>query len=63
MKLIESWYKKWSVHLLAACIAIAELAPYLPEVREHLPADWYRYAFMLVLAARIIRQKSDEAAS
>ena len=60
MKLIESWYKKWSVHLLAACIAIAELAPYLPEVREHLPEDWYRYAFILVLAARIIRQKSDD---
>ena len=60
MKLVQSWYKKWSVHLLAACIAIAELAPYLPEVREHLPVDWYRYAFMLVLAARIIRQKSDD---
>lgn len=60
MKLVQSWYKKWSVHLLAACIAIAELAPYLPEVREHLPADWYRYAFMLVLAARIIKQKSND---
>lgn len=59
--LIDRWWSKWSVHLLAACIAIAELAPYLPEVREHLPADWYRYAFMAVLAARIIRQKSGEA--
>ena len=58
MNIVQSWYKKWSVNLLAACIAIAEFAPYLPEVRENLPADWYRYAFMLVLAARIIQQKN-----
>lgn len=63
MKLIDKWWSKWSVHVLAVCIAIAELAPYLPEVREHLPADWYRYAFYIVLAARIIRQKSDGQAA
>lgn len=62
MKLIDKWWGKWSVHVLAVCIAIAELAPYLPEVREHLPSDWYRYAFYVVLAARIIRQKSNGTA-
>lgn len=40
MKMVEQWWKKWSVQILAACIAIAELAPYLPEVQDHLPADW-----------------------
>lgn len=63
MKLIESWYKKWSVHLLGLCIFIAELAPYLPEVEQHLPANWYRFAFYAILAARIIRQKSDGPAT
>jgi len=61
MKLIDKFWSRWSVQILAACITIAELAPYLPEVREHLPPDWYRYAFYVVLAARIIRQKSGEA--
>ena len=57
MKMIEGWWKKWSVQLLAACIAIAELAAYLPEVREYLPPDWYRWAFMAVMLARIVSQK------
>jgi hypothetical protein len=59
MKLIEHWWKKWSVQLLAGCIAVAELAPYLPEVEAHLPADWYRFAFYAVLMARIVRQKNE----
>lgn len=61
MEIVSGWWKKWSVHLLGACIAVAELAPYLPEVEQYLPADWYRLAFYAVLAARIIKQKSDAA--
>ena len=59
MRFVEQWWKKWSVQLLAACVFIAELAAYLPEVREHLPPDWYRWAFMLVLAARIVKQRNE----
>lgn len=62
MKLVEQWWKKWSSQILVACIAVAELAAYLPEIREHLPADWYRWAFMLVLAARIVKQRSEPSA-
>jgi len=61
MKIIEKWWATWSVQILAVCIAIAELAPYLPEVQEHLPADWYRFAFMVILAARIVKQKAKDA--
>lgn len=59
MKLVEKWYQAWSVWLLGSAIGVAELAPYVPELQEHLPADWYRAAFLVVLAARIVKQKAD----
>lgn len=58
MKLVDGWKKAWSVWLLGAAIGIAELAPYVPELQEHLPPDWYRAAFLIVLAARVISQKA-----
>lgn len=61
MLLVESWWKKWSVQILAACIAVAELSAYLPEVREYLPPEWYRFAFLLILVARVVSQKRAEA--
>jgi hypothetical protein len=59
MTIVQGWYKKWSVWALGVCIAIAELAPYLPEVQENLPADWYRTAFLIVLAARVVTQRNE----
>lgn len=58
MTIIEQWWKKWSVWALGAAIGIAELAPYVPELQEHLPADWYRVAFLVVLAARVVKQRA-----
>lgn len=58
MKLVDQWYRKWSVMMLGAAIGIAELAPYVPELQEHLPADWYRAAFLIVLVARVIKQRA-----
>ena len=58
MKLVERWWAAWSVQILAVCVGIAELAAYLPEVQEHLPQDWYRAAFLIILAARIVKQRS-----
>lgn len=58
MSIIEGWYKKWSVWALGAAITVAELAPYVPELQEHLPADWYRIAFLVVLAARVVKQRA-----
>ena len=58
MKLVDQWWKAWSVWLLSAAIGIAELAPYVPELEQHLPADWYRVAFLIVLAARVVKQRS-----
>lgn len=58
MKLVERWWAAWSVQILALCMFLAELAAYLPEVQEHLPADWYRAAFVVILIARIVKQRS-----
>lgn len=64
MKLIDDWkqsYRYLSVQLAAAIVFVAELQIYLPEVREHLPEDWYKWAALAVIAARVISQKKPEA--
>ena len=58
MKIVEQWWKAWSVWALGAAITVAELAPYVPELEQHLPADWYRIAFLVVLAARVVQQRA-----
>lgn len=60
MKLVEKWWAAWSAQLLISCVFVAELAQYLPEVREALPETWYRVAFVAILVARIVKQKADE---
>jgi len=57
MKIIEKWHKKVSVWLLAAAVTVSNAAPYLPEAQAHLPDDWYRYAFLVILIARVMAQK------
>jgi hypothetical protein len=59
MKLVEKWWKAWSAQLLIGASFLAGLAEFLPEVREALPQNWYQAAFLVILAARIIKQKSD----
>lgn len=55
--IIEQWHKKWSVWLASAGVVLAEAYQYLPEMREALPADWYKYAFAIILVARLWKQK------
>ncbi len=58
MTIVNQWYKKWSVWLLGAAVAVSGLQTMLPELKEALPADWYQVAFGIILAARIIQQKN-----
>lgn len=60
MKLVDKWWRAWSAKLLIACVFVAELAQYLPEVREAMPENWYQAAFIVILIARIIKQQADE---
>jgi len=58
MKIVEKWWRNWSVWLTACALFVAELAVYLPEVQQALPAEWYRAAFVAILVARIIKQQA-----
>lgn len=56
MKLIEQWYKKWSVWLLIATASIAWGEQLLPSLQAALPADWYKWAVLAITVARLIQQ-------
>jgi len=60
MKIIENWHKKWSVWLLAVATSLAGMEQFLPQLQEVLPANWYQYAFVLILAARMIQQAGQD---
>lgn len=55
--IIENWRKTWTVWLTTIAIILSESYQYLPEIREAIPADWYRYAFIVILVARLWKQK------
>lgn len=55
--IIENWRKTWTVWLTTLAIILSEAYQYLPEIREAIPADWYRYAFFIILVARLWKQK------
>lgn len=56
--IIDKWQKTWSVWLTTAAIILSEAYQYLPDIREAIPADWYRYAFLIILVARLCKQRS-----
>ena len=61
MKLVKHWYKAWSVWLLAACEVIVQASAFMPDLQQALPADWYVWAFRIILIARIIQQNGKGA--
>lgn len=61
MKLIDDWKQahKFLTVQLAALLTLLSLAyDYLPAIREALPEGWTKYAFPLILVARLLHQKS-----
>ncbi len=55
MKLVEKWYRAWSVWLLGIAKVLT-----MPGVYEQIIAvfpDWERYILPMILVARIIQQK------
>lgn len=59
-RLVEKWYRKWSVWLTGAAGAVAFI-PADSQIMALLPAEWYRWAFIAIFLARVIKQKSDDA--
>lgn len=59
--LIPDWRQAWrflSVQAAAALALLAAAYDYLPAVREYLPDGWMKWAALLVIAARIMNQKT-----
>jgi hypothetical protein len=50
-------YKKLSIITGAGVLGILELQNYLPELQQYLPESWVKYAIVLIMFARIIKQK------
>lgn len=58
--MIHSPKAAWRWFSVQATIAVGLLAAasdFLPEIKEHLPEGWYKWAALLILAARLIKQK------
>lgn len=58
-KIIEEWWKPWSVKLLGLATAISTLQLFMPDLQQALGPDWFRYAFGVILVARIIKQTTE----
>lgn len=59
--LIDDWPRAWrlaTVVLSAALSMLAAAWEYMPELQAHLPAGWFKWAFLIILLARLVRQPS-----
>lgn len=66
MKIIRNWRKAWrmlSVQLAALIVAVAAAEPFLPQLREVLPPNWYAFAAGAVIVARLVAQPKVEGDS
>lgn len=61
MKLIENWRNAWrmlSVQAAALLGIVAAAYEYLPALQAYLPEGWVKYAALLVILARVVKQES-----
>lgn len=59
LKLIPDWkqaYKFLSVQVAMLIVLLAGLQEVLPDLKEHLPAQWYAGLAVLVAVARVLAQ-------
>lgn len=61
MKLVENWRSAWrmlSVQAAALLGIVAAAYEYLPALQTYLPDGWVKYAALLVILARVVKQES-----
>ena len=59
--LVPDWRQAWrfmSVQAAAALALLATAYDYMPAAREYLPEGWVKWAALVVIAARILNQKT-----
>lgn len=63
MKLIPDWKQAWrfmSVQLAAALALLGAAYEYLPAVQTYLPEGWVKWMALVIIAARLIKQREDQ---
>jgi hypothetical protein len=58
--LIENWkqaYKMASIWVTSIVAFLAGLEPFIPKLAEFLPEGWVFFAALLIIAARLAKQK------
>ena len=63
IKLIENWkqcHKFLTVQLSVLLAIVATAYEYLPMMKDHLPEGWMKYAFLIIIIARIISQSAKD---
>lgn len=58
-RLVQDWYKKWSVWLTTVAGTVALGEQLLPGLKEVLPGNWYLYAFVVIGVARVLKQSQE----
>ena len=59
MRLIDNWRQAWrlfSVQAAATLVALELAGDYLPEIKEYLGDDYAKWAGLIIIVARVIRQ-------
>ena len=64
--LIPDWRNAWrflTVQASAGVVLLATAYDYMPTVREYLPEGWVKWAALLIIVARILKQQIPDAKS
>lgn len=66
LALIQNWRSAWrmlSVQAAALLAIVAAAYEHLPALQTYLPEGWAKYAALLVIAARVVKQEKLNADS
>jgi hypothetical protein len=66
MNLVSDWrkaYKWWSLHVTVIITVLSFLYDYTRTIHDVLPVGWTKYALILIIVARMLRQEIPTDAS
>lgn len=63
IKLIDNWKGAWkfvTVQIAAVILFLPTLLPYMGDIAQYVPHNWYQWLGGAILVARIIKQRVDD---
>lgn len=63
MKIIEQWWKPWTVWISGLASTLVGVSIYLPEVEQAIPPGVYKALIVAIFVARLIQQSQKDAAN